>query len=74
MRSYDAIYLDSTWVPSSGSTKLEIVSPHDEQVIATAPSGTVADIDAAVAAARRAFDSGPSHGAHRTPRVPVPAG
>ena len=36
-----------------------MVSPHSEQVVATVPEGSAADIDAAVAAARRAFDEGP---------------
>ena len=33
--------------------------PHTEEVIGRVPEGTEADIDAAVAAARRAFDEGP---------------
>ncbi len=36
-----------------------MISPHTEEVVATVPEGTTADIDAAVAAARRAFDEGP---------------
>ena len=33
--------------------------PHSEQVVARVPEGSTGDIDAAVAAARRAFDEGP---------------
>ncbi len=55
----DAFFIDGGWAaPASGQT-LQVVSPHTEQVVATVPEGTVADIDAAVAAARRAFDEGP---------------
>ena len=36
-----------------------MVSPHSEQVVARVPEGSIGDIDAAVAAARRAFDEGP---------------
>jgi acyl-CoA reductase-like NAD-dependent aldehyde dehydrogenase len=36
-----------------------VVSPHTDQVVATVPEGTAADMDAAVAAARLAFDDGP---------------
>src|SRR6478609_10765666 len=54
-----AFFIDGDWaVPASGDV-IEVVSPHTEQVIATVPEGSAADIDAAVAAARRAFDSGP---------------
>ena len=55
----DTFYIDGEWAaPASGQT-LQVVSPHSEEVVATVPEGTVADIDAAVAAARRAFDEGP---------------
>jgi aldehyde dehydrogenase (NAD+) len=52
-------FIDGDWAaPASGDT-IEVVSPHTEQVVATVPEGSNADIDAAVAAARRAFDHGP---------------
>ena len=54
-----AFFIDGDWAaPASGDT-IQVVSPHTEQVVATVPEGTTADMDAAVAAARRAFDSGP---------------
>jgi betaine-aldehyde dehydrogenase len=53
------LFIDGEWaVPATGDT-IQVVSPHSEQVVATVPEGSKADIDAAVAAARRAFDSGP---------------
>lgn len=55
----DAFFIDGGWVAPTSGAQLEIVSPHSEEVVATVPEGTPADIDAAVAAARRAFDSGP---------------
>jgi len=55
----DSFYIDGGWAAPRGSGLLEVVSPHTEQVVATVPEGTVADIDDAVAAARRAFDEGP---------------
>src|SRR3954451_3773968 len=52
-------FIDGDWAaPATGDT-IQVVSPHSEQVVATVPEGSAADIDAAVAAARRAFDSGP---------------
>ncbi|RYF38706.1 MAG: aldehyde dehydrogenase family protein, partial [Comamonadaceae bacterium] len=59
MRNYHTIFVNGQWVPSTGDATIEIVSPHDETVIATVPNGTPDDIDAAVAAARLAFDTGP---------------
>jgi aldehyde dehydrogenase (NAD+) len=54
-----AFFIDGDWAaPASGDT-LQVVSPHSEQVVATVPEGSKADVDAAVAAARRAFDEGP---------------
>jgi betaine-aldehyde dehydrogenase len=43
---------------SSGSATVEVVSPATEEVIGVVPEGTFADVDAAVAAARAAFDDG----------------
>ncbi|MFD3440015.1 aldehyde dehydrogenase [Streptomyces sp. NPDC058685] len=44
--------------PAGGGT-IEVVSPHTEQVIGRVPHASRADVDRAVAAARRAFDEGP---------------
>ncbi|MCB9387414.1 MAG: aldehyde dehydrogenase [Microthrixaceae bacterium] len=59
IRSREEIYIGGEWVPSSGHGVIEVVSPNTEEVIATAPDATVADMDAAVAAARNAMDHGP---------------
>ncbi len=53
------LFIDGAWVtPILGQT-FDVINPATEQVIHQAPAGGSADIDAAVAAARRAFDSGP---------------
>ncbi|MCB1272053.1 MAG: aldehyde dehydrogenase [Microthrixaceae bacterium] len=59
--SYDRkeFFIDGRWVAPASSGTIEVVSPHTEEVIASVPDGSPADIDAAVAAARRAFDEGP---------------
>ncbi len=59
IKSRDSIYVGGEWVQSTGSGLIEVVSPNTEEVIATAPDVTADDIDAAVAAARRAMDEGP---------------
>ncbi|EGX56203.1 aldehyde dehydrogenase [Streptomyces zinciresistens K42] len=42
-----------------GKDVIEVVSPHTEQVLGRVPHASPADVDRAVAAARRAFDDGP---------------
>lgn len=56
---FDRLFIGGEWVHSSGQTMIEVVSPSTEEVIAHVPDANKMDIDRAVAAARRAFDSGP---------------
>ncbi|WP_406001169.1 aldehyde dehydrogenase [Streptomyces sp. NBC_00829] len=42
-----------------GADVIEVVSPHTEQVLGRVPHASRADVDRAVAAARKAFDEGP---------------
>ena len=49
--------LDGEWVSSTGEATIDVVNPTTAAVVAQVPSGTVEDIDRAVAAARRAFDA-----------------
>jgi acyl-CoA reductase-like NAD-dependent aldehyde dehydrogenase len=51
----DTIYVDGAWVPSTGTATLPIVNATTEETMGTVPEGTREDVDAAVAAARRAF-------------------
>lgn len=55
MQAHDGMFLDGRWQPAAGDGVIEVVDPADEQVIATVPAGTAADVDAAVGAARAAF-------------------
>lgn len=55
----DALYIGGTWAKPATDAVLEVVSPHSEEVVARVPEGSTADVDAAVAAARKAFDEGP---------------
>jgi len=52
------LYIDGTWTPGTGGT-YDIINPATEAVIARAPNARRADMDQAIAAARRAFDTGP---------------
>jgi aldehyde dehydrogenase (NAD+) len=57
MRDYSKIYIDGTWVPSDGTGTIEVINAGTEQVMGSIPEGVPSDVDKAVAAARRAFDS-----------------
>ncbi len=46
------------WVGAQGDARLECIDPATEERIGSVPSSTPADVDAAVTAARRAFDGG----------------
>jgi acyl-CoA reductase-like NAD-dependent aldehyde dehydrogenase len=59
MTSYDQLLIGGEWVAPSTSKRFEVRSPATLEVIGSVPEGAQADIDAAVAAARRAFDHGP---------------
>lgn len=51
--------IDGEWVGGLDDNWLDVVNPADEQRIAEVPAGGLLDVDKAVVAARRAFDSGP---------------
>ena len=55
----DSFFIGGRWTAPATDATLEVVSPHTEAVVATVPAGSTADMDAAVAAARSAFDEGP---------------
>lgn len=55
----DALLIGTQWRSPATDDVIEVVSPHTEEVVARVPEGSVADMDAAVAAAREAFDHGP---------------
>jgi acyl-CoA reductase-like NAD-dependent aldehyde dehydrogenase len=50
------IYVGGEWQATSASEP--VINPADESVLIEAPVGSVAQVDAAIAAARRAFDEG----------------
>src|SRR5205807_8632166 len=45
------------WVPSTGSDTIDVVNSATEEVMGRVPEATSADVDKAVAAARRAFET-----------------
>src|SRR5881296_771765 len=50
-------YIDGEWVESATGKTLDVINPATREVIARVPDSGPADVDRAVGAARRAFDS-----------------
>jgi betaine-aldehyde dehydrogenase len=59
MQIQETLFIDGQWVAPASRATIDVISPHTEEVIARVPEGCEADIDRAVAAARKAFDEGP---------------
>lgn len=55
--TFDKLYIDGTWV-SAGPERDDIINPATEALIGRAPVGNAVAAEAAIAAARAAFDSG----------------
>jgi aldehyde dehydrogenase (NAD+) len=53
------VYIDGSWVASKSDRVLAVRSPSTEEIVGQVPDADVADVDAAVGAARAAFDHGP---------------
>jgi aldehyde dehydrogenase (NAD+) len=61
MRSltYDELFIGGRWQAPATGQRLSVISPHTEEPIGETPEARPADVDRAVAAARKAFDDGP---------------
>ncbi|MFZ4515289.1 MAG: aldehyde dehydrogenase [Acidimicrobiia bacterium] len=57
METRDALFIDGAWVNADSDKRIEVISPYTEEPIAAVPSANTTDIDRAVTAARRAFDT-----------------
>ncbi|MGW1011907.1 aldehyde dehydrogenase [Streptomyces termitum] len=65
------LYIGGELTDPLGDAFIEVVSPHTEEVIGRVPHASEADVDRAVAAARRAFDEGPWPRASLEERIAV---
>ncbi|UGQ12283.1 aldehyde dehydrogenase [Yinghuangia sp. ASG 101] len=59
MQDREHLFIGGAYVAPSTDHRIQVVSPHTEETLATVAAGANADVDKAVAAARRAFDEGP---------------
>lgn len=57
MQHLHQFYIDGQWVAPAGQDRIDVINPATEEIAATIAAGTSADVDRAVAAARRAFES-----------------
>ena len=55
----DRLFIGGAWVAPLTDERIEVVSPMSEEVIFSVAEAREADMDRAVAAARKAFDTGP---------------
>ncbi|MFS0738779.1 aldehyde dehydrogenase family protein [Sphingomonas sp. 1P06PA] len=55
----DKLFIGGRWQDALGDAAVEVICPADEELVATVADPGIADADAAVAAARKAFDEGP---------------
>ncbi|TCN55976.1 acyl-CoA reductase-like NAD-dependent aldehyde dehydrogenase [Rhodococcus sp. SMB37] len=63
---YDSLFIGGEWVAPSAGARITAISASTEQPIGSVPEAQEADVDAAVTAARRAFDD-PAGWAHWAP-------
>lgn len=59
MSALNTIHIDGTWRAAGSGATREVIDPADATVLAVVAEGGAEDADAAIAAARRAFDDGP---------------
>ena len=57
MKDARQFYIDGKWVAPTQPRDFAVINPATEEQIATISLGSAADVDKAVAAAKRAFDS-----------------
>ncbi len=57
MKDYRKFYIDGNWVEPAQPHDFTVINPANEKPIATISLGSAADVDRAVAAAKRAFES-----------------
>src|SRR5258708_24937064 len=57
MREYMQFYIDGKWVDPVTPRSLDVINPATEEVAGHISAGSAADVDKAVAAARKAFET-----------------
>jgi len=71
LRAPKQLLIGGKWVPAKSGKTFETINPSNEEVLALIAEGDKADVDAAVKAARKAFEEGawPNLGPHQRARL-----
>jgi aldehyde dehydrogenase (NAD+) len=56
---WDKLFIGGRWAEPASAEVIEVVSPATGELVGKVPLASKADVDAACAAARKAFDEGP---------------
>ena len=57
MTTFDKLYINGAWVSPSTTETIDVFDSVTEEVMASIPAAAASDVDAAVAAAKAAFES-----------------
>src|ERR1700729_3182367 len=57
MLEYSKLFIGGKWVSPSNDRRIDVRSPHSQELVGPVPDAGAADIDQAVTAARDAFDN-----------------
>ncbi|MCB1037423.1 MAG: aldehyde dehydrogenase family protein, partial [Acidobacteria bacterium] len=57
MKTYDSFYIDGAWTAPAGTATRDVINPSTEEICGRVPEGTAEDVERAVSAARKAFES-----------------
>ncbi|HMV51254.1 MAG TPA: aldehyde dehydrogenase family protein, partial [Blastocatellia bacterium] len=57
IKNHDKLYINGQWVSSTGTGTIEVINSTTEEVMGRIPEGTAEDVNAAVAAAKAAFEA-----------------
>src|SRR5258708_8703310 len=57
MKIYDQLYIGGKWLKPCGTGTIDVIDSGTEEIMGRIPEGTEGDAEAAIAAARAAFDS-----------------
>ncbi len=57
IKTHDKLFINGQWVNSTGTGTIDVINSTTEEVMARIPEGTADDVNAAVAAAKAAFEN-----------------
>ena len=58
MQRVEKLFIGGDWVAPSSGDRIDVISPHSEEIVGSVPEAKKLDVDRAVIAARTAFEAG----------------